>query len=320
VQKLPKGTFPWGEQASGDKVALGAMTYGFDLNPEDERLLRGPVPDKALRWAADAVGPGSHVRLAEPLAGGMSSAVHALDIEDGAGQIHELVLRRFVRLDWLAEEPDLAEREATALRLVAGSAAPTPQLVAVAADAVLMTRLPGQVEWDPPLRKLAELLPLIHAMPTDAALPEYRPYRIRSRRPPVWAQRPEAWLRGIELLDGPAPTDERLFIHRDFHPGNVLWRDGEVTGVVDWVNASIGSPWADVGHCRVNLADELGQDAADRFLELYREVSGRQDPYHPYWDISAAIGGLDTDADTAPSPADEQFLQSAISNLQSQRA
>jgi hypothetical protein len=249
------------------------MTYGFDLNPEDERLLRGPVPDKALRWAAAAVGPGSRVRLADPLAGGMSSAVHALDIEDGAGQIHELVLRRFVRLDWLAEEPG---------------------------------------------RKLAELLPLIHATPTDAALPDYRPYRIRSRRPPVWAQRPEAWLRGIELLDGPLPTDERLFLHRDFHPGNVLWRDGEVTGVVDWVNASIGSPWADVGHCRVNLAEELGQNAADRFLELYREVSGRQDPYHSYWDISAAIGGLDTDADTAPSPADEQFLQSAICNLQSQ--
>jgi hypothetical protein len=79
------------------------MTYGFDLNPEDERLLRGPVPDNALRWAAAAVGTGSRVRLADPLAGGMSSAVHALDIEDGAGQIHELVLRRFVRLDWLAE-------------------------------------------------------------------------------------------------------------------------------------------------------------------------------------------------------------------------
>jgi aminoglycoside phosphotransferase (APT) family kinase protein len=57
----------------------------------------------------------------------------------------------------------------------------------------------------------------------------------------------KAWLCGIAALDGPVPSDERVFIHRDFHPGNVLWRDGEVTGVVDWVNASIGSPWADVG-------------------------------------------------------------------------
>jgi aminoglycoside phosphotransferase (APT) family kinase protein len=296
------------------------MPHGFDLNGEDDRLLRGPVPDHALRWAEAAVGPGSRVRVTEALPGGMSSAVHALTIEDAGGSVHELVLRRFVRLDWLAEEPDLAAREATALRLMANSPVPTPRLVAVSGDAVLMTRLPGEIDWDPPLRKLAELLPLIHATPIDASLPEYRPYRIRMRRPPVWAKQPEAWLRGIEVLDGPPPSDERLLIHRDFHPGNVLWRDGEVTGVIDWVNASVGSPWADVGHCRVNLASEVGPEAADEFLDLYRQVSGRQDPYHPYWDISAAIGGLDEDADDAPSPEDEQFLQSAISNLPSQRA
>jgi aminoglycoside phosphotransferase (APT) family kinase protein len=298
------------------------MPHGFDLNDEDDRLLRGPVPDNALRWAEAAIGPGSRVRISGPLAGGTSSAVHALTIEDASGRAHELVLRRFVRLDWLAEEPDLAKREATALRLMSSSPVPTPQLVAASDDAVLMTRLPGEIDWDPPLRRLAELLPLIHATPVPAgtALPDYRPYRIRMRRPPVWAQHPDAWLRGIELLDGPPPSDERLFIHRDFHPGNVLWQDGEVTGLIDWVNASIGSPWADVGHCRVNLASEIGQEGADRFLELYREASGRQDEYHPYWDVSAAIGGLDEDADNAPSQADEQFLQSAISNLQSKRA
>jgi hypothetical protein len=44
-------------------------------------------------------------------------------------------------------------------------------------------------------------------------------------------------------------------------------------------------------------------------------VSGRSDDYHPYWDISAAIGGLDEDADDQPSPADEQFLAAAIARL-----
>jgi hypothetical protein len=70
-----------------------------------------------------------------------------------------------------------------------------------------------------------------------------------------------------------------------------------------------------VGHCRVNIASELGQEAADRFLDLYRAVSGRTDDYHPYWDISAAIGGLDEDADAQPSPADEQFLAAAVARL-----
>lgn len=52
-------------------------------------------------------------------------------------------------------------------------------------------------------------------------------------------------------------------------------------------HASIGSPYADVGRCRVNLAHQFGQDAADRFLAIYQDRTGRQD-YHPYWDIVAA--------------------------------
>jgi len=44
-------------------------------------------------------------------------------------------------------------------------------------------------------------------------------------------------------------------------------------------------------------------------------VSGRTDEYHPYWDIAALIGGLDEDADQAPSPADERFLAAAVARL-----
>jgi aminoglycoside phosphotransferase (APT) family kinase protein len=303
--------------------------HGFVLDAEDERLLRGPVPGRALAWPARAVGYGARVVRSRPLAGGTSSAVHALTMSTAGGQTCELVLRRFVRSDWLAEEPDLARREATALETAGRCPVPTPRLVAVDEEggevgepAVLMTRLPGAVIWDSVdvesfLRTLGEILPAVHATPVSPrlALPDYAPYRVRMRRAPRWADRPDVWSKGVELLDGPAPGEERRFIHRDYHPGNVLWQRGRLVGVVDWVNASIGSPWADVGHCRVNLASELGQDAADRFLELYRVAAGRADDYHPYWDISAAIGGLDEDADGAPSPADERFLAAAVARL-----
>jgi aminoglycoside phosphotransferase (APT) family kinase protein len=287
------------------------------------------VPARALGWASAAIGRGARVRAERPLAGGTSSAVHALTVESASGRRHELVLRRFVRLDWLAEEPDVARREATALRLLGPRALPTPALVAVdddgsaaGAPAVLMSRLPGEIEWNPPaveafLCRLAELLPPVHAtpFPADILLPAYRSYPLRMHRPPAWASRPQAWLRAIELLDGPAPGGDRRFIHRDYHPGNVLWQDGRVSGLVDWVNASVGSPWADVGHCRANLASELGLDAADRFLDLYRAAAGTSADYHPYWDISALVGGLDEDADHAPSPADERFLEAAVAKL-----
>lgn len=84
--------------------------------------------------------------------------------------------------------------------------------------------------------------------------------------------------------------EETCFIHRDYHPGNVLWLGPRVCGIVDWVNASLGSPEADVGHCRANLVGHLGPgditDTADRFLQLYMAASDR-DHYHPYWDIAA---------------------------------
>jgi aminoglycoside phosphotransferase (APT) family kinase protein len=303
--------------------------HGFELNPADQALLRGPVPDQALRWVTASVGLGARVLAAKALAGGTSSAVHAVLVDRGASRPRELVLRRFLRLDWLAEEPDTATREAEALELLADVDLPTPRLIAVDPDgsvagapSVLMSRLPGRVEWDPPvveefLRALAEPLPVIHSVrvSADGVLPCYRPYRLRMRRPPAWAARPDVWERAIEVLDGESASEERLFVHRDYHPGNVLWEGGRVSGIVDWVNASSGSPWADVGHCRVNIASELGQEAADRFLEVYRAVSGRTDEYHPYWDISAAIGGLDEDADDEPSPADEHFLAAAVARL-----
>ncbi len=148
-----------------------APLHGEELAPEDERLLRGPPPAAALRWCERAAG--ARVATVRALTGGTSSAVHAVDLDDGRA----LVLRRFVRAGWLAEEPDIAAREAAALALVRDRPVPAPRLVAVdvsgaeaGTPAVLTERLPGAVVWRPPalepwLRGLAALLPAIHATP-----------------------------------------------------------------------------------------------------------------------------------------------------------
>ncbi len=78
------------------------------------------------------------------------------------------------------------------------------------------------------------------------------------------------------------PTGPDAFIHRDFHPANLLWVDGRLTGVVDWVNACVGPAGVDTAHCRVNLAILWGAEAADRQL-----------PGDPAWDVEAAMGALD---------------------------
>src|SRR5262245_37739097 len=95
--------------------------HGHDLPPEEHALLRAKPPRQALKWCGD-------VTRVIPFEGGTSSAVHGIELSDGT----RLVLRRYVRSDWLNEEPDIAFREATALQLVTGI--PAPRLVKVDPD------------------------------------------------------------------------------------------------------------------------------------------------------------------------------------------
>jgi Ser/Thr protein kinase RdoA (MazF antagonist) len=130
-----------------------------------------------------------------------------------------------------------------------------------------MSRLPGRVEWWPPdtgrwLRRLAELLPRIHAAPLPASgtLRRFAPHTQDSYQPPGWTRQPRLWERAAEISHGPAPDLPAVLVHRDFHPGNVLWQRGAVTGVVDWQAACTGPAVADIGHCRINRPQRLHLD------------------------------------------------------------
>jgi hypothetical protein len=170
-----------------------------------------------------------------------------------------------------------------------------------------MTRLPGRIEWARPdldgfLRRLADPLPVIHdvSVPASVTIRPFRPYALgRELGPPPWTRYPRAWNLAIELYEGPPPVVERRFIHRDYHPGNVLWRRRRVTGVVDWQSVSLGSPEADVGHCRSNLVDHFSIETADRFLARWQDLSGRRD-YHPYWDVTVVVAPSESYGEVDP--------------------
>lgn len=54
----------------------------------------------------------------------------------------------------------------------------------------------------------------------------------------------------------------------------MLWRNGRLTGVVDWPNAATGNRGSDVGHCRLNLAVLFDATTAWDYLTMYERVSG----------------------------------------------
>jgi aminoglycoside phosphotransferase (APT) family kinase protein len=308
----------------------GAFRYGFELTPEDQRLLRSPLPRVARGWLRRQVGPGARIVSEHARSGGTASAVHAVTVDDATGARRHLILRRYVRADWLAEEPDLAEHEARVLDLLEPTPVDAPRLVAVDPDgaecgvpAVLMTRMPGRVRWAPGdvegfVTRLVDAMLSVHAVrvPAGVELRPFRPYgRGKPLEPPRGTTVPDAWWRAIEVHAGAAPRDEAVLVHRDFHPGNVLWSGSEVSAVIDWSSASVGAPEVDVAHCRVNLAVALGVDVADRFLAIYRDRSGRDD-YDPYWDLQDLVGML-SHIELEPEwlPADDELVRRAVARL-----
>jgi hypothetical protein len=281
-------------------VAGRSPAHGFCDDEQTRRLLRSRPPRQALAWAGAWLG--GPVISARALRGGMSSAVHLVTVRRPDGRRAQAVLRRYVRPD--PDEPDPAAREARALRLAGAAGVPTPALLAVDPDgtqagvpALLMSRLPGRVDWWPSdldrwLERLAALLPRIHGtpLPPGEAVPRFAPYRQDNYRPPGWARYPRVWERAVEIARGPAPDLPAVLLHRDFHPGNVLWRYGRVSGVVDWLGACSGPAPADVAHCRINLL-AMGAEVASRFTVRWEQVAGAT--YHPWGDVVTVVGFLD---------------------------
>ena len=167
-----------------------------------------------------------------------------------------------------------------------------------------MSRLDGRPVWEPWHRRswceqLAETMEIVHdtPLPADASIVEYQPYSQTSYAPPAWARSPAVWERGRGLPHGPAPSEPSTFVHRDFHPGNVLWQRGRLTGLVDWQHACVGPPVVDVGHLRLNLFFS-DRDLAELFTKTWERLTART--YDPWADVVAIIGMLDNLRATPP--------------------
>lgn len=258
-------------------------------------------PPETLRWVERSVGPGAAVEAFTKLAGATSSTLHALRVNHHGRQF-ELVLRRFVDAEWLEVEPDLARHEAAALEKAGLAGVPVPLLVAFdeggeecGSPATLMTRLPGAVELRPDdfdawLHGLAEALAPFHEIEAEEFPWSYYPYTdVQSLEVPAWSRVPALWQKAVEVVNGPRPASRECFIHRDYHPANVLWSGGRVSGVVDWVNACRGAAGVDVAWCRHNLARMYGVSAADRFLDAYQRLAGPRFAYEPFWDLITVV-------------------------------
>lgn len=299
--------------------------------------LRRRPPAKTLDWVAASVGRGAEVVSVRRLTEGHSHASHVVTVREASGSAHDLVLRRWARPNWKAEDPDFTpEREAAVLQLLGPVSVSTPTLINLDAHGsvcdvptLLTDRLPGGPPGQPDdldafVQQLAEPLPRIHAAARAPQLiPAYRRYNDNpdSVEPPAWTRKPDLWRRAAALVTGnPPPAARECLIHRDYHPGNTLWSGGRLTGVIDWSDRSWGSPAVDTAHMRWNLAVAYGLDAAERFLECYRDLSSDTVLDQHYWDLVTLLDVLwELNPDDLPPKWDlarlEQYLVTVLESL-----
>jgi pimeloyl-ACP methyl ester carboxylesterase len=261
-------------------------------------------------WVRDGLPDGERVTGAERLRGGWTSEMRRLDVE-GPGGGRQVVLRSFVKPFFVRRAEALLTREAAVLTLLDGTDVQAARLLALDATgahcehpSLLMSLLPGGVRLEDEGAEaravlLARRLVRIHAVEvTDATRPRtYEAWTSPERvRVPEATGRPGLWRRAVDVISGEPPAYEARFLHRDFHPGNVLFAgegaEQRVSGVVDWVETSWGPADLDVAHCSTALALLHGPEVAEVFADSYTAAGGRLsgDPAgHLYWRLLDAL-------------------------------
>jgi aminoglycoside phosphotransferase (APT) family kinase protein len=280
-------------------------------------LRRTVVPAAVRAWVERETG--TAVTKVRRLTGASSTAVHVLTLGDGS----RVALRRYVWPGFLESEPEAPGREVDALRFASHAGLRVPDVLAAdvtgedigdGVPALLMSMVPGRAVGLPDLHALAEVAAEIHAVDATAFGHDYFPwYADTTVTPPAAARRPALWERAIVVWQQEMPAFGSGLLHRDFHPGNVLWSRRRMSGVVDWANACRG-PWScDVAHCRWNLIGLGGDAAADEFLAAYESITGAT--YHPYWEIASTLEHGPSHWTAATVPASEDRLARALSAL-----
>ncbi len=139
-------------------------------------------------------------------------------------------------------------------------------------------------------RELGRALAAVHTVPTERL-----------------AELPSVFDRGggsQELLGGPLAAEVRsrwpevvaspeVLTHCDYWSGNVVWRNGRLTGIVDWSGGARGPRGFDLGWCRLDLVLLFDEQIADEFVTAYEAETGQAAGEVRLWDCWAVARSAD---------------------------
>jgi len=259
----------------------------------------GLEPDVA-RWVAAKAG-GEVVAGKRVPAGGRHGWL--LDVRDPAGKVHALFLQQARRGagDTSTSAFMGFEKEAEVYRALAGAGIPIPRVWGLNAElgVLLLDRVSG-VTWmhapPDPAEQLSVAQDFIRHIakwhrldPRNLDLPSFHP--VRSAREHQKARLAEFRVRAegrggpiepllrisLEWLEANLPDYEGpvVLVQGDTGPGNFMYADGKVTGIIDWELTHLGDPMDDVAWMSWRTVQHTFTDFAARMAE-YEALSGHR--------------------------------------------
>ncbi len=281
-----------------------------------------------IEHAVAALEPGGRLVAAHELTGGVSANVVGLDIATPAGSKRRVVFRQH-RADFKQHDRTVTAKEFRVLTALhrEGLAVPEPYLcddtATVTAPYLLIEWVEGTTDLataDVPaaLDQMAQFLVRLHALDAGVLdVPELAPIEdpraaVTAYLPPTDAgRRARAKLAAAAAAADVEPGGNRpVLLHGDYWPGNVMWQEGRLVAVIDWEDACLGDPLADLATARVELLCRYGAAAMDRFTDRYlaaeRDSTGRlQLEELPLWELYVSAAALATMGDWGLEPAAE---------------
>jgi aminoglycoside phosphotransferase (APT) family kinase protein len=242
------------------------------------------------------------------LKGGVSAQMMALEIERPDGHTKKMVVRQHGKLD-LKHNPHIAADEFKLLQLLCsvGLATPVPYYLDQSGEIfstpyIIIEYIEGKPEFAPSnvtdfIFQLTTRLSRIHKVDCSKLDVSYLPRqekiianRLRERPANVGDSKDERRIR--DTLESVWPIHQRnpsVLLHGDFWPGNILWRDGQLLAVIDWEDAALGDPLADVANSRREILWAFGIDAMQHFTQQYKSMTTIDFTNLPYWDLCASL-------------------------------
>jgi len=274
------------------------------------------------------IDPRSKLLRAWELTGGVSAGVTALEIERADGLRQKMVVRRHGEVD-LKHNPHIAADEFKLLQILqsAGLAVPAPLYVDESGDIfstpyIVLEYLDGKPEFAPPdlsdfILQFATHLSRIHSVEHARFDLSFLPgqeqkyaEKLRERPAQVDESLEEGRIRDALEPVWPLPeVNESVLIHGDYWPGNILWKDGRLVGVIDWEDAAVGDPLADVANSRLEIMWAFGMEAMHSFTREYESMTRVDFTNLPYWDLCAALRPASKLAEWAGDDVTEQRMR-----------